>query len=25
VQPWVKGLKLHPFYRDRYQYFDVAR
>ena len=25
VQPWVKGLKLHPFLRDRYQYFDVAR
>ena len=25
VQPWVKGIKLHPFYRDRYQYFDVAR
>ena len=25
VQPWVRGLKLHPFYRDRYQYLDVAR
>ncbi len=25
VQPWVKGMKLHPFLRDRYMYFDVAR
>jgi oligopeptide transport system substrate-binding protein len=25
VQPWVRGLKLHPFLRDRYMYFDVAR
>lgn len=25
VQPWVKGLKLHPFLRDRYMYLDVAR
>jgi len=23
VQPWVRGLKLHPFMRDRYMYFDV--
>ena len=25
VQPWVRGVKLHPFLRDRYMYFDVAR
>lgn len=25
VQPWVRGMKLHPFLRDRYMYFDVAR
>jgi ABC-type transport system substrate-binding protein len=25
VQPWVKGMKLHPFLRDRYMYFDIAR
>ena len=25
VQPWVRGVKLHPFLRDRYMYYDVAR
>ncbi|HVF63641.1 MAG TPA: ABC transporter substrate-binding protein [Casimicrobiaceae bacterium] len=25
VQPWVKGVKLHPFMRDRFMYFDVRR
>ena len=25
VQPSLKGHKLHPFLRDRYQYFDVVR
>ncbi len=25
VQPWVKGVKLHPFLRDRYQHLDVSR
>jgi oligopeptide transport system substrate-binding protein len=24
VQPRVRGLKLHPFLRDRYMYYDVA-
>ena len=25
VQPRVRGMKLHPFLRDRYMYYDVAR
>ena len=25
VQPWVTGVKLHPFMRDRYMYIDVRR
>ena len=25
VQPWVHGLELHPFLRDRWMYFDVVR
>ena len=25
LQPWLKGLKLHPYLRDRYMYFDVQK
>jgi ABC-type transport system substrate-binding protein len=25
IQPWTKGLKLHPYMRDRYMYFDVQK